>query len=81
MTNKDNASKAREIANEFANENVRPAIIAAEEMMSAVSKSVETECREFYVSLRDDLTDKEVAEKEQKSVEDFRKAMEKLYEM
>lgn len=33
MTNKDNASKAREIANEFANENVRPAIrIAAEEM-------------------------------------------------
>ena len=33
MTNKDNASKAREIANEFANESVRPAIrIAAEEM-------------------------------------------------
>ena len=35
----------------------------------------------FMSDLRDDLTDKEVAEKEQKSVEDFRKAMEKLYEM
>lgn len=48
MTNKDNASKAREIANEFANENVRPAIrIATEEMMGAVSESVKTEWREF----------------------------------
>lgn len=40
MTNKDNASKAREIANEFANENVRPAI-------RMVSESVKTEWREF----------------------------------
>lgn len=48
MTNKDNASKAREIANEFANENVRPAIrIATEEMMGAVSEAVKTEWREF----------------------------------
>ena len=37
MTNKDNASKAREIANEF----------AAEEMMGAVSESVKTEWMEF----------------------------------
>lgn len=30
----------------------------------------------FMSDLRDDLSDKEVAEKEQKAVEDFRKAME-----
>ena len=37
MTNKDNASKAREIVNEF----------AAEEMMGAISESVKTEWMEF----------------------------------
>ena len=35
----------------------------------------------FMSDLRDDLADKENAEKEQKAVEDFRKSMEKLYEM
>ena len=30
----------------------------------------------FMSDLRDDLSDKEVAEKEQKAIEDFRKAME-----
>ena len=35
----------------------------------------------FMSELRDDLSDKEVAEKEQKAVENFRKAMEELYEM
>ena len=35
----------------------------------------------FMSELRDVLADKENAEKEQKAIEDFRKAMEELYEM